>query len=55
MGVSFGVVIGLVIILIGAGLLGTRQKKLAGALIGAGAAVALITIGVIVLAVHSGM
>ena len=55
MGISFGVVIGLLISLCGAALLWTPQKKLAGALIGAGAAVALITLGVVFLAVNSGM
>ena len=56
MPLSAGILVGLVAIVVGAALyIGTGQKKMAMAFIGVGAAVALVTVGVVVLAVNSGM
>ena len=56
MPLSFGILIGLLTIGVGAALyVGTRQKRAAMVVIGVGAAVALLTLGVVVLAVNSGM
>ncbi len=56
MPLSFGILIGLLTIGVGAAVyMGTRQKKAALIVMGVGAAVALLTIGVVVLAVNSDM
>ena len=56
MPLSFGILIGVLIVVVGAALyLGTRRKKTAMVVAGIGAGVALLTLGVVVLAVNSGM
>jgi hypothetical protein len=53
---SFGILVGLLAVVVGAFLyVWTRQKKAAVILFGVGAAVALLTFGVVLLAVNSGM
>jgi hypothetical protein len=56
MPLSIGILFGLLAVMAGAALyVGTRHKKAAVVVIGLGAAVALLTLGVVVLAVNSGM
>jgi hypothetical protein len=56
MPLSFGLLVGLLAVVVGAILyVTTRQKKVAVVVIGVGATVALLTLAVLVLAVNSGM
>jgi len=56
MPLSFGILFGLLITFVGVTLyFATRYKKLAKILIGIGAVISLITVGIIVLAMNSSM
>ena len=56
MPLSSGILVGLLAVVVGAALYaGTRQKKAAVVVVGVGLAVALLTLGVVALAVNSGM
>lgn len=53
---SFGILIGVLVVVVGAVLyFGTRQKLAALVVVGVGACMALMTLGVVALAVNSGM
>ena len=56
MPLSFGILIGVLAVVVGAALyIGTRRKKTAMVVVGIGAGVALLTLGVMALVVNSGM
>ena len=56
MPLSFGILVGLLAVVVGAApYVGTGQKKAAVVIVGVGAAVALLTLGIMALAVNSGM